>query len=1496
MARYFDGSGARLNLTAAEAVTPANVTVLYYFKYRTGDSIDDGDILFSFRNNTTYGGIEVSRYALDDKLTGWVFRDFFSSYQASNIGGKLVADLTRDVWHTCIVRSRAGYGEENSLWIDGVKYTTGTADWRLETTAVLGVGSSAYGGGGYAPHEGAELTIWNTLLSDAQIADLAAGETPSLVAPANIIRRWQILGDDSPEPEDGGGTGLTVTGACPQTTHPPFAPHPTLSAASASGTEIELTLGAGGAGSTVHKLYRSTVSGFTPGAATLIATYGASPPATVNDTGLVPGTTYYYVLSANNGSEVGTADASATTGGAGDRPVVRVGAVTDDSAELSTDTLSAYLEVKFQVYEGAVAYAPAYQTGSGRFFYTQPGLSDATTYTAYVQVRYASGWSDVSEGVEFTTKATGWQDEDFLGCPPSWPGIHINPDGNPWNRLGTGFFRPLPGQPARGVLQVKFRWPTSAPRWDFYLSDDLGATWTLVAENTKAGDDADGDRLLRYLFDLDTTLWPDGQDYRLKAVDPSGTEDDVVGLSFPIDNSDEVKWWKQSYGELGERWGKLWAQNEQTDFGDPLPGGIWVHGSDGGIGALRGHDMAMLADLDVPECEGADITTRFLVWSGEGGFLQLQGRDDVEAFHVGVGLFGKGVGSENRQGLVVAVDNLIAWPAGCCSDYLTSDKAGIGALFAEYPGDSFTSTGAITSEVVIDKMWFKAMALPKWHGLTPEDLAKWPLMSWRGGPEPGDAVGWKKYTCARRWEVYTLRVRAEQDAGDNTRLRVRFRLDGPGVNAPLGGYWHGDEWLEKATPWGSGALGMVSQQIAQDIYGDPAGARVFLSWSALPLEPGDFPEPIPFPLPWWNPPEPGKPCTLILQAFDDTRQRVIWEVGTDRYHPNPYLCVPENYGEQELDIVNGAATIGQVEAVVVDRAQVVGDQDTGWMTERLGEAGVGHIHGRRFRMLRYIDYERGWVVIADGPGSSPRMDPSYSAFRWVIRDTRETERKVRAFVRSDSWLLPMGVEDGWGQYTDAEGTERWLVPPATPLVGLYNHFSYGGYTRGRVTFDEDLSLVGGDYHVTEQVLMIAAIEELATSAGTPLGDPRPVYYDYPDIEIWWRAHESGDPWTVVHPTDTVMPGEDNLLLWLPGAPTDPAGSGDEWWPERGLIAATSGFVSGGTPREVFLEDGVTPVRAAFYLMLRGYLAEGTFPDDITRIEVAVRYTGEPTEAAPKLIEGLTQGQFLKKLYDGEYSYTDPVTGDFIPTGIRYNEADLLKMTDPVRLRITESVDDGRAWAESHIYAPDGWCPALDNDGQISPVDQVPPDDFSGELLISNPVTEPVPEWGAGERIVNDLFYTYPRLYPAAPEDVASIDRLAVRDITIEYRNDDSIKRFGLFKVEYDGSAYAAIGDEYGSAVRGVTREQGWLQAQDRKLYIFDRYQWGTPIIEVPVMREHCALLRAGSWVRVNLTWFPNYQTQERHMICGAQVLAIYDVDCAWRVLLIEKVTPLEEVS
>lgn len=1399
MARYFNGSSyARMG--NSEAINPHNMTLLYYLKVRSGDSLAEGDRFLEI-GGKGFGGGGLGLYYEGGLLNavGWS-----GSVTHFDIGPGF--DLTghKDVWLPCIIRSDADFYHE--FWVGQTlvgTYSPGINRNTNNTYIALGTWAKTPGTLN-GKHEGAECVIWDALLSNGDIEFLKGGEDPAIVAPGDIIRHWKIEGDSDPEPEEGGATGLTITGTAVKTTHPVF--------------------------------------GFEPGP------------------------------------------------GYGDPPDFYVGSIDEDSATLSVDPLSEYLEVRFQnYYAGAVPIQTApvlledvTQTGSTRFYRFLTGLNTLSFYQSRAKVLRAGGWSPWSDTTLWNTREPGWNPGNRLTCPPGPPGVFINPDANPpTNREGSGWFTPHPGQPLRGTANLVFRWIHTGPIWDIYISDDLGATWAKIKSNLGAGPE-DGDGLFRYTMELDTTAYTDGMDYRLKAVSVNTSDDDVISLSFPIDNAEAVYWWKQTYDDPGERFGKAWAQEGRQINGTPTGDPIWYKGRDGCLAALRGHDHAALVDLDIPPSLGGDVTIRFYIWSGEGGFLTLQGRDDVENFVAGIAFFAKGETYEEAVGLWVGANSLSADLPFCCDGTLIATGGAVAHGVAETPGFFYPTNLGGNLASPIEKFWFKCMNLPRWHRLTPEQMDTWPEMRYRNGPEPGVDLHAPRFTCARRWEQYALRVRAELDPGDSKRVRIRTRIDGMGVTEPASGYWHSDDWHEASVDFEVGHLGFMSFQLAQQTYGAPNGGRIFLSWSALPLNPADIPPIIPpYEPPPWNPPQEGQPCTLVLQVFDDDRKRVKWEVGTDRYHGQPYLVDPENYGEQEVDMVKGAATIGQVEVIVIDKNTIPGDQDAGWLTARLSIESVGGLHGRRCRLIRYVDPTRGWVVIADGPASTPEMDESYSAFRWIIRDTRETERKVRAFIKADtSWVLPMGVPAGFGAYVDENGADQWLVPPQDPLIGDYQYDTGDAFPIGSVTFYDYWSgpfgpggQPVGAQTVESDVVIIPAVEDETIADSEILGDPTPVLWTWPRFEILWRLEGSGDPWTVVDPMDTLVAGRSVVA---------PPGTSAYW---RKLVTVWAAELADGSA-----------VRAVSAMTLRGYQATGTFPTDGDSIEIAVRWKGEPTDFAPLHIEGMTSGAFLKQLYDGEYSPPDPVTGEVVPTGIRYHEADLLEVgqeaPDTILLRITEPVEDLRAWAEERIYSPTGWCPALNNDGEISPRSQIPPATFEGLQEISNAITEPSPTWDAGERIVNVIRYNYPRHYRVDLDEAEAVDLLEVRDVVQEYRDEASITRHGLQVVEFDGQAFSAMGGNDTKPIVEKTLEQGYRLAVLRRLYVFDRYRNGAPTLEVPVRRDYTWHLRAGDWVTVDLSWFPDYVTDRRGLITGGQILAINDVDCEWRVLLIEEALPV----
>jgi len=79
---------------------------------------------------------------------------------------------------------------------------------------------------------------------------------------------------------------------------------------SQNGVPLSWTAASGGTGPYSYKVYRSTATGFTPGAGNLISTLGTGV-LTFTDSGLIPNTTYFYVVqSLDTGNANATANAT----------------------------------------------------------------------------------------------------------------------------------------------------------------------------------------------------------------------------------------------------------------------------------------------------------------------------------------------------------------------------------------------------------------------------------------------------------------------------------------------------------------------------------------------------------------------------------------------------------------------------------------------------------------------------------------------------------------------------------------------------------------------------------------------------------------------------------------------------------------------------------------------------------------------------------------------------------------------------------------------------------------------------------------------------------------------------------------------------------------------------------------------------------------------------------------------------------------------------------
>lgn len=130
--------------------------------------------------------------------------------------------------------------------------------------------------------------------------------------------------------EDAGHDGVTI-GAIEFVASGPTAGTIALDSKTTTTVNLTCTAASGGTAPYTYQWYRSTSSGFTPGAGNILA---GETALTLADTGLTQGTTYYYVLRATD-ADLNTDDATelAVTTTAPNLAVTRSGAITDGGTD-----------------------------------------------------------------------------------------------------------------------------------------------------------------------------------------------------------------------------------------------------------------------------------------------------------------------------------------------------------------------------------------------------------------------------------------------------------------------------------------------------------------------------------------------------------------------------------------------------------------------------------------------------------------------------------------------------------------------------------------------------------------------------------------------------------------------------------------------------------------------------------------------------------------------------------------------------------------------------------------------------------------------------------------------------------------------------------------------------------------------------------------------------------------------------------------------------------
>lgn len=577
---------------------------------------------------------------------------------------------------------------------------------------------------------------------------------------------------------------------------------------------------------------------------------------------------------------------------------------------------------------------------------------------------------------------------------------------------------------------------------------------------------------------------------------------------------------------------------------------------------------------------------------------------------------------------------------------------------------------------------------------------------------------------------------------------------------------------------------------------------------------------------------------LILTIYADDDVTPYVALGTAADHANPYLQRPDQYAEAEIDLVEGRGRIGRINVRVIDPQNGATQADR-FITALLGSPdGYSKINGRRAK----LETTAG-VVVQDGICAGATLSSSYAGFEFALEDFRARGIKFRAFDKTGTTtVLPRGVLDGWGKYPNG----KWFVPPTKPLVGTFTLYEAGS---GAVSL-RDMWISGGpgdpNGEVPSTLVVTSAMYQAMLFEWGENGEVKR------NVEVRWRA-VGASTW------NTIVPGSE-----------------------------VAGQLTPLVPARFKSPTGEIQVQAARDVNLIG----SPLPADGQEVEVVIVYTGAASETFPFHFDG-TWGEYARNLLRGDYSVRDP--------RIPFNEAALLAIDTPALIRQKEPVDDLREHLEA-LFKARGGAPGMNTAFEVVPVLAELPDSTVVAPVLDNGNCEPIPGW---EHPITDAVtvvdLTYPRYVRVSSDkdplgERSGGDGISVRDqpVRVEPIDGTILNVVGEQVHEVDAFPFGAIGGADGEPVTGdAADETGFQIAYGMGHALIDRLAYGGQTSFVRARRSDAdvAGIKVGDWVIDRRTWAPNYQSGKRGRDHLAQVLAVRDLNPAWREMRILDAAP-----
>jgi hypothetical protein len=654
---------------------------------------------------------------------------------------------------------------------------------------------------------------------------------------------------------------------------------PVISGVADSETQITLTI-TSDPNATDHAVYRSLTPGFTPGPSTLLDGSIGAAPGTYVDTSAVAGTEYWYIVTGTDGvTTLDSNETKVTTPGVDDAPDLRLLSLGATNLEVGVESDTTYLTVRYQrsLAQAMTSPTDAQDSSATRFVHDWTGLSTSTTYWLRAQALKAAGWTDWST--------------PFSAVPTAAPVLPAT--SFPW-------VAPKFGQ-THTTGTVTFQWLALGGNvTSLEVSDAVTTSWSEIAD---AGDLGSA---TSYVWDVSGET--DGF-YKARITFSDLTQHehpgflvDAAGLHtfYPEMTQGLTDWGTFLDTSSAWAWGRFQDGQCQNHTG-PSTSLQTVFGQIGG-----GFDLTALVPTTgiVAGTNGFVAGTLATFPGGNGASLVWEFFYSTEHAKAGVG-FVSGTKAAGDQRFIAA--------------YVLHNQLGHYRPFLGCGDWGQDPNGEFVLEIV--------------------DQSQATLLTFT--ETIGVATSHMNLNCSgacysRRWQYHVSLSWSRPDPGGfPNRYDIVARLGAP-YDVVI------EETVDLDAPLGCGLAGFVSgHQLFSNNPGVDQGWRETYNLTVSVTDPAGCVPPQPEPIeedefPEFFPP-PGEPCALFLQTYLSDRVTLDWAISTDPSLAPGFLLEPHGYGEQEVDFRECRASIAAVNISAIDQRQVAGDQDTGWLTERLSD-------------------------------------------------------------------------------------------------------------------------------------------------------------------------------------------------------------------------------------------------------------------------------------------------------------------------------------------------------------------------------------------------------------------------------------------------------------------------------------------------------------------------------------------------------------------------------